>query len=153
GKFTDDDVVKALDLLFKFGTDGLLGQDVFSMDSPQALADFSAGHAAFWLQHESLITQINQDKPAELDLDVMVMPKLVDGDVKSNCPGGPSGIVGVNSKSDPDRQAAAQAFIDWVTTDDADAAEVKFANGTVPVNAGVKPFGGGVVEKLVGLSA
>ena len=40
-----------------------------------------------------------------------------------------------------------------MTTDDADAAEVKFANGTVPVNAGVKPFGGGVVEKLVGYSA
>jgi raffinose/stachyose/melibiose transport system substrate-binding protein len=151
-KFTDDDTVKALDLLFKFGTDGLLTQDVFSMDSPQALADFSAGHAAFWLQHESLITQINQDKPPELDLDVMLMPKLVDGDVKSQYPGGPSGIVGVIAKNDPDRQAAAQAFIDWVTTDDADAAEVKFANGTVPVNAGVKPFGGGVVEKLVGYS-
>ena len=29
-KFTDDDVVHALDLLFKFGKDGLLGQDVFS---------------------------------------------------------------------------------------------------------------------------
>jgi len=151
-KFTDDDTVKALDLLFKFGTDGLLTQDVFSMDSPQALADFSAGHAAFWLQHESLITQINQDKPPELDLDVMLMPKLVDGDVKSQYPGGPSGIVGVIAKTDPDRQAAAQAFIDWVTTDDADAAEVKFANGTVPVNTGVKPFGGGVVEKLVGYS-
>jgi raffinose/stachyose/melibiose transport system substrate-binding protein len=152
-KFTDDDTVKALDLLFKFGTDGLLTQDVFSMDSPQALADFSAGHAAFWLQHESLITQINQDKPPEPDLDVMLMPKLVDGDVKSQYPGGPSAIVGVIAKTDPDRQAAAKAFIDWVTTDDADAAEVKFANGTVPVNTGVKPFGGGVVEKLVGLSA
>jgi len=151
-KFTDEDTVKALDLLFKFGTDGLLTQDVFSMDSPQALADFSAGHAAFWLQHESLITQINQDKPPELDLDVMLMPKLVDGDVKSQYPGGPSGIVGVIAKNDADRQAAAQAFIDWVTTDDADAAEVKFANGTVPVNTGVKPFGGGVVEKLVGYS-
>lgn len=151
-KFTDDDTVQALDLLFKFGTDGLLTQDVFSMDSPQALADFSAGHAAFWLQHESLITQINQDKPPELDLDVMLMPKLVDGDVKSQYPGGPSAIVGVTAKNDPDRQAAAKAFIDWVTTDDADAAEVKFANGTVPVNTGVKPFGGGVVEKLVGYS-
>ncbi len=113
GKFTDADVVKALDLLFQFGKDGLITQDAFSMDSPQALADFSAGHAAFWLQHESLISQIAADKPAELDLDVMLMPKLVDGDVKSQYPGGPSGIVGVNSKSDPDRQAAAQAFVDW----------------------------------------
>jgi raffinose/stachyose/melibiose transport system substrate-binding protein len=153
GKFTDEDVVHALDLLFRFGKDGLLGQEVFSMDSPQALADFSAGHAAFWLQHESLISQINQDKPATLDLDVMLMPKLVTTDAQSQYPGGPSGIVGINSKSDPDRQAAAQAFLDWVTTDDADAAEVKFANGTVPVNAGIKPFGGGVVEKMVGFSS
>lgn len=153
GKFTDADVVKALDLLFQFGKDGLITQDAFSMDSPQALADFSAGHAAFWLQHESLISQIAKDKPAELDLDVMLMPKLVDGEVKSQYPGGPSGIVGINSKSAPDRQAAAQAFLDWVTTDDADTAEVKFTNGTVPVNAGVKPFGGGNVEKMVGFSS
>lgn len=152
-KFTDDDTVKALDLVFKFGTDGLITQDAFSMDSPQALADFSAGNAAFWLTHESLITQINQDKPPELDLDVMLMPRLVEGNVKSQYPGGPSEVVGIVAKNDPDRLAAAQAFIDWVTTDNADAAEVKFANGTVPVNAGVKPFGGGVVEKLVGYSS
>ena len=30
--------------------------------------------------------------------------------------------------------------------------EVKFAGGTVPVNAGVKSFGGPVVEKMVGFS-
>ena len=60
------------------------------MDTPQALADFSAGHAAFWMQHESLVPQINQDKPAGLDLDVMLMPKLVTADVKSQYPGGPA---------------------------------------------------------------
>ena len=124
------------------------GRTCSRADSPQALADFSAGRAAFWLQHESLISQINQDKPAALDLDVMLMPRLVTADVQSQYPGGPSGIVGVNSKSEPDRQAAALGLPYWVTTDDADAAEVKFANGTVPVNAGIKPFGGGVVEKM-----
>lgn len=152
GKFTDADVVKALDLVFKFGADGLITQDAFSMDSPQALADFSAGHAAFWLQHESVISQLAIDKPAGVDLDVMLMPKLVDGDVKSNYPGGPSGIVGLTAKSAPERKEAAQAFLDWVTSDAADAAEVKFAGGTVPVNAGVKSFGGPVVEKMVGFS-
>jgi raffinose/stachyose/melibiose transport system substrate-binding protein len=152
GKFTDPDVVQALDLVFKFGKDGLVPREVMSLDGPQALADFAAGHAAFWMQHESLVPQINQDKPAGLDLDVMLMPKLVAADVKSQYPGGPGAIVGVNAKSDPDRQAAALAFIDWATTDAADEAEIKFGNGTVPVNTGVKPIGGGVVKKLVGLS-
>jgi raffinose/stachyose/melibiose transport system substrate-binding protein len=151
-KFTDPDVVQALDLVFKFGKDGLVPREVLSMDTPQALADFSAGHAAFWMHHESVVNQINQDKPAGLDLDVMLMPKLVDADVKSNYPGGPGAVVGVNAKSDPDRQAAALAFIDFVTTDAADEAEIKFGAGTVPVNTGVKPIGGGVVEKLVSLS-
>jgi raffinose/stachyose/melibiose transport system substrate-binding protein len=151
-KFTDPDVVQALDLVFKFGKDGLVPREVLSMDTPQALADFSAGRAALWMQHESVVNQINQDKPAGLDLDVMLMPKLVAADVKSQYPGGPGAVVGVNAKNDPDRQAAAIAFIDSVTTDGADEAEIKFGAGTVPVNAAVKPIGGGVVEKLVSLS-
>lgn len=153
GKFTDDDVVKALDLLAQFGKDGLITQDSFSQDTPQTLADFSAGRAAFWMQHESLISQLASSKPEGVELDVMLMPKLVDGDVKSQYPGGPSGIVGVNAKSEGDRGAAARAFIDWMTTDEANREEVKFNNGTVPVNAGVEPFGGGVVEKMVDFSS
>jgi raffinose/stachyose/melibiose transport system substrate-binding protein len=152
GKFTDPDVVQALDLVFRFGKDGLVPREVLSMDTPQALADFSSGRAAFWMQHESLVPQINQDKPAGLDLDVMLMPKLVAADVKSQYPGGPGAVVAINAKSDPDRQAAALAFVDFVTTDAADEAEIKFGNGTVPVNTAVKPVGGGVVEKLVSLS-
>ena len=153
GKFTDPDVVEALDVLFRFGSDKLLTQDLFSLDTPQALAEFSAGRAAFWMHHESLIAQINADKPAALDLDVMLMPKLVEADVQSQYPGGPSGIVGVRADNDPDRQAAARAFVEWITTDAADAAEVKDANGTVPVNAAVESFGGPIVEKMVGLSS
>jgi raffinose/stachyose/melibiose transport system substrate-binding protein len=152
GKFTDPDVVQALDLVFRFGKDGLVPREVLSMDTPQALADFSAGRAAFWMQHESVVNQINQDKPAGLDLDVMLMPKLVAQDVKSQYPGGPGAVLGINAKSDPDHQAAALAFIEFVTTDAADEAEVKFGNETVPVNKAVRPVGGGVVEKLVGLS-
>jgi raffinose/stachyose/melibiose transport system substrate-binding protein len=153
GKFIEPDVVQALELVFRFGRDGLVPREVMSMDKPQALADFSAGRAAFWIQHESLIAQIDRDRPAGVDLDVMLMPKLVADDVKPQYPGGPSGIVGLNSKSAADLKEAAFAFADWVTNDAADAAEVKFAHGNVPVNAGVKPFGGGAAEKLVGLSA
>ncbi|WDR03516.1 hypothetical protein PSQ19_05325 [Devosia algicola] len=83
----------------------------------------------------------------------MLMPKLVEADVKSQYPGGPSGIVGVNAKGDGDRRAAALAYLDWMTSDEANRAEVKFANGTVPVNAGVSSFGGGNVEKMVEFSS
>ncbi|WDR04236.1 extracellular solute-binding protein [Devosia algicola] len=56
-KFTDDDVVQALELLAQFGKDELITQASFSQDTPQTLVDFSAGRAAFWMQHESLIAQ------------------------------------------------------------------------------------------------
>jgi raffinose/stachyose/melibiose transport system substrate-binding protein len=148
GKFSDDDVVKGLSLIFQFGQDGLLTQEIFSMDTPQALADFSAGRAAFWMHHESLISEIAADKPPELQLDVMLMPKLVDTAV-SQYPGGPTAIAGMNAKSEFARQAAAMAFLDWITTDEADRAVVQFNNGTVPVNIGVKAFGGPIVDKMV----
>jgi ABC-type glycerol-3-phosphate transport system substrate-binding protein len=104
------------------------------------------------MQHESLVPQINQDKPTGLDIDVMLMPKLVQSDAKSQYPGGPGAVLGANAKSPADRRAAAIAFLDWVTTNGADEAEIKFGNGTVPVNRAVKPIAGGVVEKLVDLS-
>jgi ABC-type glycerol-3-phosphate transport system substrate-binding protein len=55
GKFTDADVVAGLDKIFQFGRDGLLTQEIFSMDTPQALAEFAAGRALFWMHHESVM--------------------------------------------------------------------------------------------------
>ncbi len=152
GKFTDADVVEGLDKIFQFGRDKLLTKEIFSMDVPQSLAEFSAGRALFWMHHESVTAEIATQASPAVKLDVSLMPKLVDADVKSNYPGGPSAIVGVNSKADADRQAAAIAFIDWITSDEANAPIVKFNNGTVPVNKAVHAFGGPVVDKLVGLS-
>lgn len=152
GKFTDADVVEGLDKVFQFGRDKLLTQEIFSMEVPQSLAEFSAGRALFWLHHESIMAELTSQAPAAVKLDVTLMPKLVDADVKSNYPGGPSAIVGINSKAEADRQAASLAFIDWITSDDANAPIVKFNNGTVPVNKAVSAFGGPVVDKLVGLS-
>jgi len=152
GKFTDDDVVQGLDKIFQFGRDKLLTQEIFSMDVPQSLAEFSAGRALFWMHHESVMAELTAQASAAVKLDVTLMPKLVDADVKSNYPGGPSAIVGISSKADADRQAASIAFIDWITSDAANAPIVKFNNGTVPVNKAVNAFGGPVVDKLVGLS-
>jgi raffinose/stachyose/melibiose transport system substrate-binding protein len=152
GKFTDADVVAGLDKIFQFGRDGLLTQEIFSMDTPQALAEFAAGRALFWMHHESVIAELTGQNPPAVELDVTLMPKLVDGDVKSNYPGGPAAIISIDSKADADRQAAALAYIDWITSDEANGPVVKFNNGTVPVNKAVSAFGGPVVDKLVGLS-
>lgn len=152
GKFTDADVVQGLDKIFQFGRDKLLTQEIFSMDTPQALAEFSAGRALFWMHHESVIAEIEGQKSPAVTLDVTLMPKLVDADVVSNYPGGPAAIIAVDAKADADRQAAAIAYIDWITSDEANGPVVKFNNGTVPVNKAVSAFGGPVVDKLVGLS-
>jgi raffinose/stachyose/melibiose transport system substrate-binding protein len=152
GKFTDADVVQGLDKIFQFGRDKLLTQEIFSMDTPQALAEFAAGRAVFWMHHESVIAEINGQNPPNVKLDVTLMPKLVDGDVKSNYPGGPAALIAIDSKASADRQAAAMAYIDWITSDEANGPVVKFNNGTVPVNKATSAFGGPVVDKLVGLS-
>jgi raffinose/stachyose/melibiose transport system substrate-binding protein len=151
-KFTDDDVVQGLDLVFQFGRDQLLTQEIFSMDTPQAMAEFAAGRALFWMHHESAMNELATQDPANLKLDVNLMPKLVDADVRSNYPGGPSAIVSAAAKAEGDRQAAAVAFIDWITTDEANVPIVKFNNGTVPANKAVSAEGGPVVDKLLGLS-
>ena len=95
------------------------------MDVPQSLAEFSAGRALFWMHHESVLGELTNTNPPAVKLDVNLMPKLVDGDVRSQYPGGPTAIVGVNGKADADRQAAAIAFVDWITTDEANAPVVK----------------------------
>jgi len=152
GKFTDPDVVEGLDKIFQFGRDKLLTQEIFSMDTPQALAEFAAGRALFWMHHESVLAEINGQNPPAVKLDVTLMPKLVEADVHANYPGGPAAIIAIDSKAAPERQAAAMAFIDWITSDEANGPIVKFNNGTVPVNKATGAFGGPVVDKLVGLS-
>jgi raffinose/stachyose/melibiose transport system substrate-binding protein len=152
GKFTDADVVEGLDKIFQFGRDKLLTQEIFSMDTPQALAEFAAGRALFWMHHESVLAEIAGQNPAAVKLDVALMPKLVDADVKSNYPGGPSAIISIDAKADADRQAAALAYVDWITSDAANGPIVKFNNGTVPVNKATPATGGAVVDKLAGLS-
>ena len=152
GKFTDSDVVAGLDAIFQFGKDGLLTQEIFSMDVPQSLAEFAAGRALFWMHHESVLAELMKQAPAAVTLDVTLMPLLGEGGAHATYPGGPSAIIGVNSGATADRQAASIAFIDWITSDQANAAAVKFNNGTVPVNTAVAAAGGPVVDKMVVLS-
>lgn len=53
GKFTDPDVVEALDLIFQFSRDNLFSRDVLSIDTPGAQTEFLTGRAAFWMGYGS----------------------------------------------------------------------------------------------------
>ncbi len=152
GKFTDPDVVEALDLVFRFGKDELITRSVFSLDTPNAVAEFSSGRAAFFMQHDGLIQQILTAKPAAVDLDVMLMPNLVGGDVKSQFPGGPAAVLAVPAKVEGDRKAATLALVAALTSDQANAEVIKLNNGTVPVNTAVKGSDVPQIAKLIKLS-
>ncbi|MCX5478073.1 ABC transporter substrate-binding protein [Kaistia geumhonensis] len=152
GKFTDQDVVDGLDLVFRFGKDELVTRSVFSLDTPNAVAEFASGKAAFFLQHDGLIQQILSAKPEGVDLDVMLMPNLVGGDVRSQFPGGPAAVLGVPAKVEGDRRAAALALVNALTSNEANAEVVKVNSGTVPVNTAVKGSDTPVVAKLIQLS-
>jgi raffinose/stachyose/melibiose transport system substrate-binding protein len=152
GKFTDPDVVQALDLVFRFGKDELITRSVFSLDTPQAVAEFSSGRAAFLMQHDGLIQQIFTAKPEAVDLDVMLMPKLVDGEAKSQFPGGPAGVIGIPARVEGDRKAAILALLADLTSDAANTTIVRDNNGTVPVNQSVKGSDIPQVSKLIQLS-
>ena len=76
---------------------------------------------------------------ANMELDMMLMPKLVGKPVESQYPGGPGTVLGIPSKIDPKRKDAALKLIDFLTTDESDAEAVKTNGGAVPVNADVPP--------------
>jgi raffinose/stachyose/melibiose transport system substrate-binding protein len=139
GKFTDPDVVQAIDLVFQFSRDKLFTPGVFSLDFPNALSEFTTGKCAFYLFHDSVAKQIMQANPGNMELDVMLMPNLVGKPVESQYPGGPGTVLSIPVKIDSKRKDAAFKLIDFLTTDSSDAESVKLNGGAVPVNANVNP--------------
>jgi raffinose/stachyose/melibiose transport system substrate-binding protein len=139
GKFTDPDVVQGIDLVYQFSRDKLFTPGVFSLDFPNALSEFLTGKCAFYLFHDSVAKSIMEANAANMELDVMLMPKLVDKPVDAQYPGGPGTVLGIPSKIDPKRKDAALKLIDFLTTDESNAEAVKTNGGAVPVNVNVAP--------------
>ncbi len=140
GKFTDPDVVEGLDLLFQFGRDKMFSPSLFSLDFPNALTEFTTGKAAFYLFHDSVAKQIMDSQPPNMELEMMLMPKLVEQNVKSQFPGGMGGVITLPSKVESSRRAVALKLIDSLTQDDSDALNVQLNGGAIPVNANAKPL-------------
>jgi ABC-type glycerol-3-phosphate transport system substrate-binding protein len=143
----DSDVVQGIDLVFQFSRDKLFTPGVFSLDFPNALSEFNTGKCAFYLFHDSVARQIMEANPANMELDVMLMPNLVGKPVESQFPGGPGLVLSIPTKIDPKRKDVAIKLIDFLTTDSSNAESVKLNGGAVPVLRPVRihssagPFG------------
>jgi ABC-type glycerol-3-phosphate transport system substrate-binding protein len=118
-KFTDPDVVQALQLIANFATDKLFSPDVLSLQTPGATAEFETGKAAFWL-HYDLVGPIRQANPPGMDLQVMLLPKLVKNAAKSQFPGGWGSALGIWRKIAPERKAVAMQLLNFLTSDASD---------------------------------
>jgi raffinose/stachyose/melibiose transport system substrate-binding protein len=139
GKFTDPDVVQGLDLVFQFGRDKMFSPSVFGLDFGSAQTELVTGKACFYLFHDSIAKPIIESKPANFELDFMLMPNLVGKPVISQFPGGPGVVLSIPAKVDPKRQTAALDLIDFLTSDSSEKLSIELNGGAVPVNANVPP--------------
>jgi ABC-type glycerol-3-phosphate transport system substrate-binding protein len=104
GKFTDPDVVEALDLVFQFSRDKLFSPGVFGLDFANAQSEFQTGKACFYLFHDSIAKGLHDAESEQLKLDFMLMPNLVKKPVISQFPGGPGLVMAIPAQIEPTRK-------------------------------------------------
>jgi raffinose/stachyose/melibiose transport system substrate-binding protein len=139
GKFTDPDVVQALDLVFQFSRDKLFSPGLFGLDLADAQSEFRTGKACFYLFHDSMAKGLHEAEGEQLKLDFILMPNLVRKPVKSQFPGGPGLVMAIPSRIDPARKALAFRLIDFLSSDNVNRETMEINGGAVPVNANVEP--------------
>jgi raffinose/stachyose/melibiose transport system substrate-binding protein len=139
GKFTDPDVVEALDLVFRFSRDKLFSPGVFGLDFANAQSEFQTGKACFYLFHDSIAKGLHDAEGEQLKLDFILMPNLVKKPVISQYPGGPGLVMAIPSRIDPARKELALRLIDFLSSDDVNRESMQINGGAVPVNAKVQP--------------
>jgi raffinose/stachyose/melibiose transport system substrate-binding protein len=139
GKFTDPDVVEALDLVFQFSRDKLFSPGVFGLDFANAQSEFQTGKACFYLFHDSIAKGLHDAEGEQLKLDFILMPKLVKKEVLSQFPGGPGLVMAIPAKIDPARKDLALRLIDFLSSDDVNRESMQINGGAVPVNVKVEP--------------
>jgi raffinose/stachyose/melibiose transport system substrate-binding protein len=139
GKFTDPQVVHALDLVFQFSRDKLFSPDVFGLDFANAQTEFKTGKACFYLFHDSIAKSVQEAEDEQLKLDFILMPNLVKKPVISQFPGGPGLVMAIPSRIDPSRKQLALRLIDFLSSDKVNRETMQINGGAVPVNANVEP--------------
>lgn len=139
GKFTDPEVVQALDLIFQFSRDGLFSPAVLSLDTNGTEHEFLTGKAAFSMGDYGLSSTLRSQKVPNMKLTAQLMPRLVSNtSVKSQFPGGPGSPLCLYSKIPSANKAAGYALLDFMSTNASNKYLVQDAQGTLGVNNGVR---------------
>jgi len=135
GKFTDPDVVEALDLIFGFQRDGLFTRDVLSIDTPGAQTEFLTGRAACWMGYGAATIAAVTPQVPHMNLQIKTMPRLVsNAAVVPQFPGGPGAAGTIYAKTTPERKVMALQLLDYLSTDANDNYLVRDAQEALGVN-------------------
>jgi len=143
GKFTDPEVVEALDVIFDLARHKIFSPDVLSLDTDGATAEFMTGKAAFWLHYDGVIATVRQAAPPSLNppsmnLDVTLFPRIGKKSIKRQFPGGTGAAAGIYSKTSPARQKVVTEILEFITTDRANAYLVTNGASTMGTNIHAK---------------
>ncbi len=137
-KFTDPEHVAALEILYRFGQDGMFNESVLSADRDAALLLFTQGKGAFYYTHTGTIGEYERgDFP---DLDMRLMPPVSatpDTAVQRQMPGGTGSALTKYAKIDESRSALADGVMELVTRDETVAWMNEFNGDPVSCNANV----------------
>ena len=117
-KFTDPDHVQALELLYRYGQDGMFVENVNSLDSDAAWLQFTQGQAAFTYVHSGRIGDYLEGDFPELDLGLSTPLLAVDDTaVKRQLPGGTGNALARYGEIDDTRREVADGIMDIMTSD------------------------------------
>ncbi len=117
-KFTDEEHVAALDILYRFAQDKMFIKGVNSLDSDASWRQFSQGKAAFLYDHAYRIGTFREGKFPKLEMSLMPPVRAVeDPNVKRQLPGGTGSALCMYGKIAPERVEVAESVMDLMTSD------------------------------------
>jgi raffinose/stachyose/melibiose transport system substrate-binding protein len=124
-KFTDEDHVAALEILYRYAQDGMFIEGVNSFETDGAWQTLSQGKAAFWYHHTGQISVYRGGDFPALDLSLIQPIRSVqDSSINRMMPGGTGAADGIYANIAEERLELAQSILDLMTSDE----WVKWAN-------------------------
>ncbi len=116
-KFTDEDSIAALEILYRYAQDGMFIEGVNGLDSDGALLTFTQGKSAFWYTHTGAIAQYRGGDFPELEMS-LVPPLRSVPDANRMLPGGTGAADGIYANIADERLDLAFSVLDLMTSDE-----------------------------------
>lgn len=136
-KFTDPEVVEALDLIGQFNKDGLFIKGVNSTDGDGSLANIITARALMAITLDWRAVKKATEGSGEVELDVALLPYLTEDKVQPIYPGGPGTACSIYSGISEENLPLAHAFIEFITRDDQIAMSAAKWDWATTINANV----------------